>query len=106
MSTLFAAADIKMTLRYAHLSPQHLRDEMLRTEGAPPVSNILAHTGGVVTATSDSSSLDQAEVSEVPENTGAGGGSRTRDLLITNRSCSSTDPTQDDLSPQETGDQD
>jgi site-specific recombinase XerD len=32
LQTILGHADIKMTLRYAHLAPDHLRSEMARTE--------------------------------------------------------------------------
>ena len=41
LQTILGHADIKMTLRYAHLAPDHLRSEMTRTErGAQTVSKI------------------------------------------------------------------
>jgi len=41
LQQILGHADIKMTLRYAHLAPEHLRSEMTRTErGAQTVSEI------------------------------------------------------------------
>jgi site-specific recombinase XerD len=41
LQTILGHADIKMTLRYAHLAPNHLRSEMTRTErGSQTVSKI------------------------------------------------------------------
>ena len=40
LKELLGHADLKMTLRYAHLSPDHLRGEIEKTErkGAPQVA--------------------------------------------------------------------
>jgi len=40
LQTILGHADIKMTLRYAHLAPDHLRTEMSRTERSVQPSSI------------------------------------------------------------------
>jgi len=42
LQSILGHADIKMTLRYAHLAPDHLRTEMSRTERNAQTVSILA----------------------------------------------------------------
>jgi integrase len=42
LQTILGHADIKMTLRYAHLAPDHLRSEMSRTERNSENVSVLA----------------------------------------------------------------
>jgi integrase len=42
LQTILGHADIKMTLRYAHLAPDHLRSEMSRTEHNAEIVSVLA----------------------------------------------------------------
>ena len=65
-------ADLKMTLRYAHLAPEHLRQEMVKTEG-PIAAGFSTRSAQSLGATVDSGS----NASEVPESHGAEGGTRT-----------------------------
>jgi hypothetical protein len=39
--------DIKLTLRYAHLSPAHLRAEMEKTAASAEISTLSAHDGKI-----------------------------------------------------------
>src|SRR5262245_43192858 len=43
--------DIKMTLRYAHLSPGHMLDEIQRTAGPAPISTFSTHRAIIEPAT-------------------------------------------------------
>jgi integrase len=73
LQEILGHADLKMTLRYSHLAPEHLRQEMVKTEG--PLSAAAFSTrsaqrlGGAVDSAGD--------VSEVTESLGAEGGTRT-----------------------------
>ena len=72
LQEILGHADLKMTMRYAHLSPEHLRQEMAKTEGPMPgaFSTQSAHK---LRAAVDSI----GGVSEVTESLGAEGGTRT-----------------------------
>jgi integrase len=72
LQEILGHADLKMTLRYAHLAPEHLRQEMAKTEGpiAAAFSTRSAHEPG---ATVDSG----GDALEVSESLGAEGGTRT-----------------------------
>ena len=37
LKEILGHADLKMTLRYAHLAPDHLRGEMVKTEAQPQI---------------------------------------------------------------------
>jgi integrase len=72
LQEILGHADLKMTLRYAHLAPEHLRQEMVKTEG-PIAPRFSTRSAQSVSATVDSGS----EASEVSESLGAEGGTRT-----------------------------
>jgi len=71
LQEILGHADLKMTLRYAHLAPEHLRQEMAKTEGPIPAafSTRSAHS---LRAAVDSG----GGVSEVTESLGAEGPER------------------------------
>jgi hypothetical protein len=71
---------LKMVERYAHLAPDYLRSEIMRTER--PAKEASGSKTVAATAASDGDDLQMADISDAA---GAGGGSRTRDLLITNQ---------------------
>ena len=73
LNRILGHATLAMTTRYAHLSPDHLRGEMTRTER------------GLEPECRNHEPQESGDAAEVAENSGAGGGSRTRDLLITNQ---------------------
>jgi hypothetical protein len=72
LNRILGHATLAMTTRYAHLSPDHLKNEMERTERAGATTALLEPDLG-------------ANGGRCLVSTGAGGGSRTRDLLITNQ---------------------
>jgi hypothetical protein len=72
LQEILGHADLKMTLRYAHLAPEHLRQEMAKTEG-PIAAGFSTQSAQRLGATVDSGS----DTSEVPESLGAEGGTRT-----------------------------
>ena len=76
LSKILGHAKVSMTEKYAHLAPDHLRNEITRTERATPVLEPTLEP-------SDPASGEES--TQVGDATGAGGGSRTRDLLITNQ---------------------
>lgn len=47
LKEILGHADMKMTLRYAHLAPEHLRSEIVKTEGRSPN---LTNVNGTITA--------------------------------------------------------
>ena len=49
LKALLGHSDFQMTLRYAHLAPEHLRAEMLKTESATDSSAHSQHTEPVTT---------------------------------------------------------
>jgi hypothetical protein len=72
LQEILGHADLKMTLRYAHLAPEHLRQEMVKPEG-PIAAGLRTRSAQSLGATVDSGS----DASEVPESLGAEGGTRT-----------------------------
>jgi integrase len=72
LNRILGHATLAMTMRYAHLSPDHLRGEMAKTERRAT----LEPNAGTSEA---QESLDRAEVSEI---TRASGGSGTRVLFV------------------------
>ena len=72
LQEILGHADLKMTLRYAHLAPEHLRQEMAKTEG-PMAAGFSTQSAQRLGATVDSGS----DTSEVSESLGAEGGTRT-----------------------------
>ncbi len=71
LQEILGHADLKMTLRYAHLAPEHLRQEMVKTEG-PMTAAFSTRSAQSLGAPVDLGS-DAAEVSD---STGAEGGIR------------------------------
>ncbi len=71
LQEILGHADLKMTLRYAHLAPEHLRQEMAKTEGS----------GASLSTRSAHSAAGEVQSGggglEVPESLGAEGGTRT-----------------------------
>ena len=43
LKEILGHADLKMTLRYAHLAPDHLRNEIEKTDGPPQITEGITH---------------------------------------------------------------